>query len=100
MDLFRPESLLDTARLAFGVSAFGKLLVDQVTCSDRRVVDRTRSVCSMVGAAFFRLSPSFTFDVALDETRDDMLIQMLWETQAYVFSHQNEFKKIAQLIKT
>lgn len=30
LDLFRPESLLDTARLAFGVSAFGKLLVEQV----------------------------------------------------------------------
>ena len=30
LDLFRPESLMDTARLAFGVSAFGKLLVDQV----------------------------------------------------------------------
>lgn len=30
LDIFRPESILDTARLAFGVSAFGKLLVEQV----------------------------------------------------------------------
>jgi hypothetical protein len=30
IDLFRPESLWDTARLAIGVSALGALLVDQV----------------------------------------------------------------------
>jgi hypothetical protein len=30
IDVFRPESLWDTARLAIGVSALGALLVDQV----------------------------------------------------------------------
>jgi hypothetical protein len=30
IDVFRPESLWDTARLAIGVSALGTLLVDQV----------------------------------------------------------------------
>jgi len=30
IDVFRPESLIDAARLAWGASAFGKLLVEQV----------------------------------------------------------------------
>lgn len=31
IDVFKPESLWDTARLAWGLSAIGGLLVDQVT---------------------------------------------------------------------
>jgi calcium-independent phospholipase A2 len=31
IDVFRPESLWDTARLAIGISALGALLVDQVS---------------------------------------------------------------------
>jgi len=99
LDLFRPESILDTARLAFGVSAFGKLLVEQVTNSDHRVVDRARAWCSMVGAAYFRLSPILTKDIQLDETRSDQLVQMLWETKAYIYNNRGDFKKIAQLLK-
>lgn len=33
IDVFKPESLWDTARLAWGLSAIGGLLVDQV-CSE------------------------------------------------------------------
>lgn len=31
IDVFRPENVLDTARLAYGISTIGKLLVDQVS---------------------------------------------------------------------
>ncbi|XP_046439390.1 85/88 kDa calcium-independent phospholipase A2-like isoform X1 [Daphnia pulex] len=99
IDVFRPESLIDAARLAWGASAFGKLLVEQVTSTDRRVVDRARSWCSMIGCAYFRLSPCLEKDIALDETRNDQLIPMLWETKAFIHSHSADFKRIAQLLK-
>ena len=72
----------------------------QVTSSDRRIVDRARAWCTTIGAAYFRLSPGLSKDVALDETRHDQLIPMLWETKAYVHSHQADLKKIAQLLRT
>ena len=31
IDVFRPESIWDTAKLAYGISAIGNLLVDQAT---------------------------------------------------------------------
>ena len=101
LDLSRPESfsLVETARLAFGVSNLGKLLVEWATCTDGRVVAQARARCSMAGTAYFRLSPSFTLDVALDCNDDLLLVQMLWETRAYVHSREAEFKKIAQLLK-
>jgi len=53
----------------------------------------------MVGAAYFRLSPILTKDIQLDETRSDQLVQMLWETKAYIYNNRGDFKKIAQLLK-
>ena len=31
IDVFRPDSIWDTAKLAYGISAIGNLLVDQAT---------------------------------------------------------------------
>lgn len=36
IDVFRPESIWDTAKLAYGISAIGNLLVDQATLGDYR----------------------------------------------------------------
>ena len=71
-----------------------------MTSSDRRVVDRARAWCTMVGAAYYRFSPCLSRDIALDEIRHDQLITMLWETKAYIHQHQADFKKIAQLLKS
>lgn len=65
----------------------------------KQVVDRARSWCSMIGCAYFRLSPCLEKDIPLDETRNEQLIPMLWETKAFIHSHSADFKKIAQLLK-
>ena len=62
-------------------------------------MDRARAWCSMVGAAYFRFSPILSKDIPLDEIHNDNLIQMLWETKAYIHNNQGDFKKTAQLLK-
>ena len=42
IDLFRPDSVLGMGQLLFGMSSMGKLLVDQTTSANNRVVDRAR----------------------------------------------------------
>ncbi|XP_067644660.1 85/88 kDa calcium-independent phospholipase A2 isoform X2 [Eurosta solidaginis] len=54
IDVFRPESIWDTAKLAYGISTLGNLLVDQATASNGRVVDRARAWCSNIGVPYFR----------------------------------------------
>lgn len=54
IDVFRPDSIWDTAKLAYGLSAIGNLLVDQATAADGRVVDRARAWCSMISIPYFR----------------------------------------------
>jgi len=70
IDVFRPDSIWDTAKLAYGISAIGNLLVDQATMSDGRVVDRARAWCSMVGAPYFRFNPQMSVDLPMDEKMD------------------------------
>ncbi|XP_026463119.1 85/88 kDa calcium-independent phospholipase A2-like isoform X1 [Ctenocephalides felis] len=99
IDLFRPESVWDTARLAIGISAIGNLLVDQATASDGRVVDRARAWCSMIGVPYFRFSPQLSEEVAMDEKNDEKLVNMLWEAKAYMHSNYNVLVEIADLLK-
>ena len=98
IDLFRPDSLLGVGQLMFGMSAMGRLLVDQASSATNRVVDRARAWCSMCGIAFLRLSPQLPSDIGLDETSDEVLVDMLWRTQAYMHEQREQLAQLANLI--
>ena len=72
IDLFRPDSIMGVTQLFYGVSAMGRLLVDQASSATNRVVDRARAWCSMANIAYMRLSPLLASDIALDETNDEV----------------------------
>lgn len=98
IDVFCPKNAWDAAKMAFGMSALGNLLIDQATASEGRVVDRARAWCSMIGVPYFRLNPQLTEDVALDETKDEVLIKMLWETTVYARSKKKELEDLATFL--
>ncbi|XP_055605449.1 85/88 kDa calcium-independent phospholipase A2 isoform X2 [Uranotaenia lowii] len=95
IDVFRPDSIWDTAKLAYGISAIGNLLVDQATASDGRVVDRARAWCSMIEVPYYRFNPQMSDDIAMDEKIDEPLINMLWEVKAYMYANR---KKVIEMI--
>ncbi|XP_048487667.1 85/88 kDa calcium-independent phospholipase A2 [Plutella xylostella] len=98
IDVFKPESLWDTARLAWGLSAIGGLLVDQACQSDGRVVDRAKAWCSTAGIPYYRFSPQMSRDVAMDERGDERLAAMLWEAQSYAHANRQRMLQVAQLV--
>ncbi|KAL7635672.1 UNVERIFIED_CONTAM: hypothetical protein RMT77_013489 [Armadillidium vulgare] len=99
IDVFRPESFFKTIQMAFGLSNMAKLLIDQATMADNRTVDRARAWCSMCGISYLRLSPQLTIDVQLDETRDDILVNMLWETLVFAQSRIEKIRNVVSLLK-
>jgi calcium-independent phospholipase A2 len=99
IDVFRPDSIWDTAKLAYGISAIGTLLVDQATLADGRVVDRARAWCSMIGVPYFRFNPQMSVDVPMDEKIDTPLINMMWETKAYMYQNRNKVIEMINLLK-
>ncbi|KOB73677.1 putative phospholipase A2, group VI [Operophtera brumata] len=97
-DVFKPESLWDAARLAWGVSAIGNLLVDQATQADGRVTERARAWCASQGVPYYRFSPHLSRDIAMDDRDDARLVTMLWETQAHTRQHRDQLAELAALL--
>ncbi|XP_042212356.1 85/88 kDa calcium-independent phospholipase A2-like isoform X2 [Homarus americanus] len=98
IDCFRPESMWSSVQMAFGLSNVAKMLIDQATMADNRTVDRARAWCGTCGITYLRLSPQLSLDVQLDETRDDVLVNALWETMVYIRSRKSRIHQVVALL--
>ncbi|CAH0729964.1 unnamed protein product, partial [Brenthis ino] len=99
IDVFKPEGLWDTARLAFGLTAIGGLLVDQSTQADGRVVERARAWCAALGVPYYRFSAQMSHDVAMDERGDARLVHMLWEAHAHMRAARRRLLDLAAVLR-
>ncbi|KAM6161859.1 85/88 kDa calcium-independent phospholipase A2 isoform 2-T2 [Erethizon dorsatum] len=98
VDVFRPSNPWELAKTVFGAKELGKMVVDCCTDPDGRAVDRARAWCEMVGIQYFRLNPPLGMDIMLDEVNDAVLVNMLWETEVYIYQHREQFQKLVQLL--
>ncbi|XP_026803864.3 85/88 kDa calcium-independent phospholipase A2 isoform X4 [Pangasianodon hypophthalmus] len=96
VDVFRPSNPLELAKSFVGVKELGKMLVDCCTDSDGCAVDRARAWCEMTDINYHRLSPQLSTEVLLDEVSDAVLVNMLWETQMYVYENRELINTLAQ----
>lgn len=95
VDVFRPSNPFELAKTFVGAKELGRMLVDCCTDSDGRAVDRARAWCEMTDISYFRLSPQFSSEVLLDEIEDAVLVNMLWETQIYVYEQREQIQHLA-----
>ncbi|KAG9338867.1 hypothetical protein JZ751_025307 [Albula glossodonta] len=96
VDVFRPSNPLELAKSFVGAKELGKMLVDCCTDSDGCAVDRARSWCEMTDISYHRLSPQLSVEVMLDEVSDAVLVNMLWETQMYLFQQREHIQALAK----
>ncbi|XP_029545579.1 85/88 kDa calcium-independent phospholipase A2 isoform X3 [Salmo trutta] len=96
VDVFRPSNPLELAKSFVGAKELGKMLVDCCTDSDGCAVDRARSWCEMTDTVYHRLSPQLSQEVMLDEVSDAVLVDMLWETQMYLYEQRENVQLLAQ----
>uniref|UniRef100_A0A8K9X731 phospholipase A2 n=1 Tax=Oncorhynchus mykiss TaxID=8022 RepID=A0A8K9X731_ONCMY len=96
VDVFRPSNPLELAKSFVGAKELGKMLVDCCTDSDGCAVDRARSWCEMTDTVYHRLSPQLSQEVMLDEVSDAVLVDMLWETQMYLYEQRENVQFLAQ----
>merc|ERR1712107_603768 len=99
VDLRLPDSILGVVSAVSGASAMGRLLVDQAASSTNRVVDRARAWCSMAGITYVRLCPQLASDIRLDETSDEVLVEMLWRSQAYMREQRDQVNLLVKLLE-
>ena len=53
----------------------------------------------MAGIPYFRANPPMSENVAMDETHNTKLVNMLWETQAYMHTRKDEFDELRILLQ-
>lgn len=74
------------------------MLLDAATETDRYIVSRTEAWCRMIDAKYFRLNSQLKDATPLDTIDDEILMQILWETEIYVHKNRKEIKKLAKLL--
>jgi calcium-independent phospholipase A2 len=52
----------------------------------------------MVGVPYYRFTPQMSEDIAMDEKNDEKLVNMLWETKAYIHSNYSMVREVAHLL--
>uniref|UniRef100_H2SBL6 phospholipase A2 n=1 Tax=Takifugu rubripes TaxID=31033 RepID=H2SBL6_TAKRU len=98
VDVFRPSNPLEFAKSILGAKELGKMLVDCCTDSDGCAVDRATAWCEMTDTVYYRLSPQLSQEVLLDEVSDAVLVDMMWETQMYLYEKRESLKSLAKLL--
>lgn len=99
VDVFRPSNPLELAKSFVGAKELGKMLVDCCTDSDGCAVDRAAAWCEMIDTIYHRLSPQLSQEVMLDEVSDAVLVDMLWETQMYLYEKREVLQSVAKLLQ-
>ena len=69
------------------------------TETDRYITKRAESWCNMIDAQYFRLNSQLQNEIPLDTINDEILMQVLWETQIYIHKNKKKISKIARLLK-
>ncbi|KAM9324078.1 85/88 kDa calcium-independent phospholipase A2 [Gastrophryne carolinensis] len=98
VDVFRPTNPWEVMKTVVGARELGKMVVDCCTDSDGPAVNRARAWCEMIDSPYFRLSPQLQTDVMLDEVSDAVLVNMLWDTQIYIYQQREEIQKLVRLL--
>ncbi len=57
-------------------------------------MERSRAWCASIGVPYFRFSPSLSTFVDLDETKDEILVNLMWETCAYLYAHHSSIEEL------
>ncbi|OCT83157.1 hypothetical protein XELAEV_18025694mg [Xenopus laevis] len=98
VDVFRPSNPWEVMKTVVGARELGKMVVDCCTDSDGPAVSRARAWCEMIDVPYFRLSPQLQTDVMLDEVSDAVLVNMLWDTQIYIYQQREVLQRLAKTL--
>jgi 85 kD calcium-independent phospholipase A2, putative (fragment) len=66
----------------------------QSTQANGQVVERAKAWCFSLHIPYFRLNPPISENIALDETDNAKIINMLWETTVYMHNRKEELKEL------
>lgn len=97
-DRIWPTNALEAYKSITATVELLKIFVDTVCEADRWVTTRARTWCDMANIKYFRLNPQLTNEVGLDETDNDKLFQLMWESRKYINQNKEYIREIVQQV--
>jgi len=99
LDIAWPTGVFDAIKNVPRLSQLVNLLVDQATQAEGQVVERARAWCTSIGVPYFRFSPEMSADIDLDEKRDDVLVNLMWETWCYMAGNRQVVRELYERLR-
>merc|ERR1711881_626603 len=99
VDIQVPTGLLSAIDSYTAVKNVSAMLLDAATETDRYITKRAESWCNMIDAQYFRLNSQLQNEIPLDTINDEILMQVLWETQIYIHRNRNKIRRIVKMLK-
>ena len=90
-----PTDIIDAA---LSLKNFLKLVIDQVTVSGGRQVERSISWCASMNCPFFRLNPPLEKEIDLAAHENEIVIDMMFQALIYAKNKCKELDTIAKIL--
>ena len=76
-----------------------KNLMSSMYDPDNRSLDRGRAWCQSLNIPFLRLSPRLREPIEIGDPDKSKIINLMWDTMAYMHDKREEVKATAEMIK-
>ena len=97
INIVTPHSLSDIFHDAEALAGLADIFIAQSTNSSGQEIHRARAWCESMNTPYFRFSPPID-NITLNETDDDKLIKLLFDTLTYTFDVRAEIDKLVKLL--
>ncbi|RWS04365.1 85 kDa calcium-independent phospholipase A2-like protein [Dinothrombium tinctorium] len=74
------------------------MILEQATGTDAHFVHRAQAWCRSINVPYFRINPPVSETVPLDMTEDEEIINLMWETKAYMRAVHDQLKDMIELL--
>ena len=88
----------DIVEAAVGLKHFMQIVIDQVTASCGRQVERSISWCATMECPFYRLNPPLEKNIDMAEYDNKILVDMMFQSVLYATKHSHNLNSIANIL--
>lgn len=92
-------NLLEPYQSAVQALNLAQELVTMAVQTDAHVVQRAQAWCNSMQVAYFRLNPSLSENLQLNEIEEVEIVNALWETKAYMYNQRSFIEMLARLLE-
>lgn len=98
VDLSRPTNPIAFVTSSLAGLELTQVLIDAMCEADGHVEKRAEAWCESIDVPYFRLNPQLKEEIALNETSNEKLVDLMWTTKLYLQRNKHLIEEIVHLL--